>query len=93
MSKIMKYFSMAAEMSNRNIDARCVKHGAVLVKGGRVIGYGFSSIEPHPTNMGSGTNRHAEISAIKDYLSNNGSMRARYNKFYFQRKKRGLCEI
>ena len=93
MTKIMKYFSLAAEISKRNTNKKHCKHGAVLVKGGRVIGSGYSSVEPHPFNMGPGMNCHAEITAIKDCLSHNGSMRARYNDSYFQRKKGGSCEI
>ncbi len=93
MTKVMHYFSMAARMAEHNGNVKCSRHGAILVKGGKIIGSGYNSIEPHPVNMGPGTNCHAEITSIKDCLSHNRSMKDKYNKSYFQRKGRGLYEI
>jgi deoxycytidylate deaminase len=93
MSKVMQYFSMATEAAKNNSSTHCSKHGAVLVKGGKVIGHGANSIYPHPKILGPGTHCHAEISSIKDCLTMNKSMRSQLSFLHSKEKQRGLHKI
>ena len=90
-SKIMRGFSLASEMASLN-NTKHSKHGAVMMKGGKIIGYGYNTIEPHPTIMGSGVNCHAEVTSMKNGLRNNRSLYLK-QKSYFRGRKGKLWEI
>lgn len=93
MSKVIHYFSLAAEAAKQNVSTHCSKHGAILVKGGKVVGTGFNSIDPHPSMLGYGKYCHAEIAAIKDYLSRHRGMRSKLSFQTFYYKQGGLYKV
>lgn len=87
----MRGFSLASEMASHN-NTKHNKHGAVMMKGGKILGYGCNTIEPHPRNMGGGVNCHAEITSIKHGLRINRSLYLK-QKSYFRGRKGKLFEI
>lgn len=61
--------SVARYLSTKSIARR--KHGAVIVKSGRVLGTGYNKDKNHPTQVSpehvkTHCSRHAEIEAIRD---------------------------
>lgn len=57
-----RYFKLAYKAS-LNSDGR-QKHGAVLVKGGRIISVGWNRMKNDPKNVTRNFSRHAEIHAL-----------------------------
>ena len=63
------FLSVARYLSTKSIARR--RHGAVIVKGGRVLGTGYNKDKNHPTQVSpehvkTHCSRHAEIEAIRD---------------------------
>lgn len=63
------FLSVARYMATKSVSRQ--KHGAVLVKGGRVLGTGFNKDTNNPfivspEHIKTHCSRHAEIEAIKD---------------------------
>ena len=91
-SNILKWFFLASNAANHDTSLRCSRHGAIMMKGGKVLGSGHNTIDAHPKNMGPGVNRHAELSSMKNALMLNRSLYLKQQS-YFRGRKGKLCEI
>lgn len=70
LSKSEEAFLSVARYLSKKSAAR-QKHGAVVVKGGRVLGTGYNKDKNHPTQVSpehikTHCSRHAEVEAMKD---------------------------
>lgn len=98
MSKKQEAFLSVARYLATKSDLRH-KHGAVVVKGGRVLGMGYNKRRNDPRNLNPGRHRydsgcHAEMSALKGVADPRGSVIfvARVNRMGDDRLSKP-CEI
>lgn len=71
--KDQAYLSVARYLARKSTER--MKHGAVVVKGGRVLGTGYNKGRNHPFIVSSEhikehCSRHAEVEAIRDAKNN-----------------------
>lgn len=64
----LKYFTLAQQMAANA--SHSMKHGAVLVKKGKVISVGFNKVKTHPKSPHPFNQIHAEVDAIFNSRTN-----------------------